>query len=72
MSVKNNSTTPSLTFPFSLFLNKTSDLAEKVDMQFERSRIKKNAKYGFQEVSQVLHDSVLASLTSRTCGIQLA
>ena len=28
------STTPSLTFPFTLFLNKTCNLAEKVDMRF--------------------------------------
>ena len=31
---KKNSTTPILTFPFALFLNKTSNLAKKVDMHF--------------------------------------
>ena len=38
---KNRSTTPSLAFPFSLFLNKTGSFAEKVDMHFGGSGIKK-------------------------------
>ena len=37
---KKNSTTPSLTFPFALFINKTGNLAEKVDMPFGGSGIK--------------------------------
>ena len=41
MWAKNKSTTPSLTFPFALFLNKTGNLAEKVDMCFGGSGIKK-------------------------------
>ena len=36
---KNKSTTPSLAFPFSLFLNKTGNFAEKIDMQFGGSGI---------------------------------
>ena len=59
---KNKSTTSSLAFPFALILNKTSSFAEKEDMRFGGYGIKKHAKYGFQEVSQVLHDSVLASV----------
>ena len=47
---KKKSTTPSLTFPFALFLNKIGNLAEKTD------------KYGFHEVSQALHDSFLSSV----------
>ena len=31
---KNKSTTPSLAFPFALFLNKTGDFLEKADMRF--------------------------------------
>ena len=38
---KNKSTTPSLTFPFALFLNKTGNIAEKEDMRFGGSEIKK-------------------------------
>ena len=38
---KNKSTTPSLAFPFSLFLNKTGSFAEKADMHFGGSRINK-------------------------------
>ena len=41
MWAKNKSTTPSLTFPFALILNKTSSFAEKVDMLFGGSGIKK-------------------------------
>ena len=41
MREKNKSTTPSLTFPFALFLNKTGNLAEKVDMSFGGSGINK-------------------------------
>ena len=37
---KNKSTTPSLTFSFALFLNKTDNLAEKEDMCFGGSGIK--------------------------------
>ena len=37
---KKQSTTPSLTFSFALFLNKTGNLAEKADMHFGGSRIK--------------------------------
>ena len=36
---KNKSTTPSLAFPFSLNLNKTSSFSEKEDMHFGESRI---------------------------------
>ena len=72
MREKNKSTTPSLTFPFALFLNKTGNLAEKADMHFGGFGKSRHAKYGFQKVSQVLHDSFLASLTSMTCGRQLA
>ena len=36
---KNKSTTPSLTFPFALFINKTSNLVEKADMCFGGSAI---------------------------------
>ena len=36
---KNNSTTPSLAFPFSLILNKTRSLTENVDMHFGGSGI---------------------------------
>ena len=32
---------PSLTFPFALLLNKTRNLAEKADIHFGGSRIKK-------------------------------
>ena len=38
---KNKSTTPSLAFPFALFLNKTGNFVEKVDMHFGGSRINK-------------------------------
>ena len=34
MWAKNKSTTPSLTFPFALFLNKIGNLEEKEDMRF--------------------------------------
>ena len=34
MWAKNKSTTPSLAFPFALFLNKTGSFAEKEDMHF--------------------------------------
>ena len=37
---KNNSTTPSLVFPFSLNLNKTGILSEKADMCLGGSGIK--------------------------------
>ena len=37
---KNKSTTPSLAFPFALFLNKTGNFAEKADMRFGGSGIK--------------------------------
>ena len=37
---KNKSTTPSLTFPFTLILNKIGSFAEKADMHFGGSRIK--------------------------------
>ena len=37
---KKISTTPSLTFPFALFLNKIGNLAEKEDMHFGGSGIK--------------------------------
>ena len=36
---KNKSTTPSLTFPFVLFLNKAGNLAEKEDRCFGASRM---------------------------------
>ena len=38
---KKKSTTPSLAFPFALFLNKTSSFREKIDMCFGGSGIKK-------------------------------
>ena len=38
---KNKSTTPILGFPFALFLNKTGSFAEKADMHFGGSGIKK-------------------------------
>ena len=38
---KNKSTTPSLAFPFALFLNKTGSFAEKADMCFGGYGIKK-------------------------------
>ena len=38
---KNESTTPSLAFPFALILNKTGSFAEKEDMCFGGSGIKK-------------------------------
>ena len=38
---KNNSTTPSQAFPFSLILNKTGSFSEKADMRFGGSGIKK-------------------------------
>ena len=41
MRAKNKSTTPSLTFPFALFINKTGNLAEKTDMHFGGSGINK-------------------------------
>ena len=41
MSEKNKTTTPSFAFPFALFLNKTGSFAEKVDMRFGGSGIKK-------------------------------
>ena len=44
---KNNSTTPSLAFPFALFLNKTGSFAEKEDMRFGGSRIKKTCLIWF-------------------------
>ena len=37
---KKNSTTPSLTFPFAINLNKVDNLAEKEDMHYGGSRIK--------------------------------
>ena len=37
---KNKSTTPSLAFPFALFLNKIGRFAEKADMHFGGSGIK--------------------------------
>ena len=37
---KNKSTTPSLTFPFDLFLNKTGNLSKKEDVRFGGSGIK--------------------------------
>ena len=40
MRAKKNSTTPSLTFPVALFINKTGNLAEKADMRFGGSTIK--------------------------------
>ena len=39
MGGKNKSTTPSLTFPFALFINKIGNLAEKADIRFGGSRI---------------------------------
>ena len=44
---KNKSTTPSFTFPFALFLNKTGNLAEKVDMYFGGSGIKQRCQIWF-------------------------
>ena len=41
MWAKNKSTTPSLTFPFALFLNKIGSFVEKADMHFGGSGIKK-------------------------------
>ena len=38
---KNKSTTPSLTFPFAINLNKEGNLAEKEDMHFGGFGIKK-------------------------------
>ena len=38
---KKKSTSPSLAFPFALFPNKTGSFAEKEDMHFGGSRIKK-------------------------------
>ena len=38
---KKNSTTPSLAFPFALFVNKTGSVAEKADMRFGGFVIKK-------------------------------
>ena len=38
---KNNSTTPSLAFPFALNLNKTGTFIENVDMRFGGSIINK-------------------------------
>ena len=40
MREKNKSTTPSLTFPFALFLNKIGNLEEKENMHFGGSGIK--------------------------------
>ena len=37
---KYRSTTPSLAFPFALFLNKTDSFAEKADMHFGGSGMK--------------------------------
>ena len=39
---KNQSTSPSHTFPFALKLSKSSNKAEKADMHYEGSRIKQN------------------------------
>ena len=44
---KKKSTTPSLTFPFALFLNKTRNLAEKIDMRFGGSGIKQTCSIWF-------------------------
>ena len=41
MWAKNKSTTPTLAFPFALFLNKIGSFAEKADMHFRGSGIKK-------------------------------
>ena len=62
MMWEKKSTTPSLAFPFALILNKKCSFTEKVDMCFGESQISRQAKYGFQEVSQALHDSFLASV----------
>ena len=37
---KNKSTTPTLSFPFALILNKTGSFTEKEDMYFGESEIK--------------------------------
>ena len=47
---------------FALFLNKRCSFAEKADMRFKGFGIRRHAKYGFQEVSQVLHESFLSSV----------
>ena len=44
---KNKSITPSLAFPFALFLNKIGSFAEKADMHFGGSGIKKTCEIWF-------------------------
>ena len=68
MWAKNKSTTPTLAFPFALYLNKIGSFSEKVDMRFGGSQNKVDMlKWGSRKFPKCYMTHFWHVLTFRTC-----